>query len=678
MLCQRAGAVHALVAQRIRGRAVRRIIGTLLVWAGAASAANIPAFPIDTTSSEYARFVSYVDQALAGNPDYGYSPTDAIIRYNLTGKAAYADLAIAGVDAQVRAAESTYALGERPEVAFDSYLYVGEMISALALTYDWAYNRLTPSQQTRWKAYADQTLYNVWNPTKAAWGSASMPWSGWSIDNPGNNYHYSFLEATMYWAVASRSEQWLSFIRDKKASALSAYFATLPGGGSLEGTGYGTSHKRLFDVYSFWKNAMGQDLSAQSTHCVSSIDYWVHATAPALDRFAPIGDQARVSDAPLYDYQRALVIKAVLLNPGTPQAGRGMWWLGHIKLSRMSSTFNLRDAIYRLQDAAIKPTALVYYSPRVGDLFARSSWDTGATWLHVKAGLFVESHAHQDQGSFSIFNGDWLAITENIHTHSGIEQGTEVHNVLRFETENGSDTIGQTQSDSAARLSYRDEGRVLTVNTDLSNMYVREPRISMWKRCVVFDRQANTVTVLDTCGFQTASLNAVWQVNVPIQPTVQGDSAIAGMLVVKPLDADAKIRVQDWHNLSASASWTSEYRSGWKIEISRPNTAVTFGVQLRVKAATTWTPAAASRKASQCPYPNNQLKAVVHGTHVLFGGIGPAALVRVFDSRGRMVAAFSGRQDGGLNMAAFGAGSFIAEVEGRTGRGMARFVVAAN
>ena len=34
--------------------------------------------------------------------------------------------------------------------------------------------------------------------------------------------------------------------------------------------------------------------------------------------------------------------------------------------------------------------------------------------LAIVAGPYNESHAHQDQGSFTLFSGDWLAVTANI------------------------------------------------------------------------------------------------------------------------------------------------------------------------------------------------------------------------------------------------------------------------
>lgn len=563
---------------------------TIICMAGVSRAANIPYFPIDTTGPEYKRFVAYIDHALAGNPDYGFSPYDAMIRYSMGGDVKYADFAIAQVDSQVASEEALIAAKKAPDIAGDSYLYVGEQIASLALAYDWASARLTPSRKTRWKAFADQAVFNVWNPNQAMWGGVSMPWSGWSINDPGNNYHYSFLRATMYWAVASQNQQWLDFVRLQKAPPLAAYFAKLPGGGSLEGTGYGTSHKGLFEIYGFWKSAAGVDLSAQSSHCANSIDYWIHATVPTLERFAPIGDQARVSDAPLYDYQRALVERAVLLNPGTPQAARGMWWLNNISIRQMSGTFNLRDDIFKLPDAPQKPTALAYHSPGVGDLFARASWDTAATWVHVKAGLYNQSHAHQDQGSVEIYNKTWLAVTENMHTHSGIEQGSEAHNVLLFTGNNGADTIGQEQSDSAAQLDIQDDGAVLSASADLANMYRKAKKVQAWRRSVVFDRPANIITVRDTFALQTG-VAAAWQLNTPVQPLAQGDSIVAGTLIVTPLDADAQVRIVEWNKAHSDAGWKDEYLSGWKIVLTRPSSATTFAVRLKVNAASTWKPA---------------------------------------------------------------------------------------
>ena len=49
---------------------------------------------VDLQSPEYERFKAWVDEAVDGNPDYGFSATDAAYMYRLTGQAQYAALAV--------------------------------------------------------------------------------------------------------------------------------------------------------------------------------------------------------------------------------------------------------------------------------------------------------------------------------------------------------------------------------------------------------------------------------------------------------------------------------------------------------------------------------------------------------------------------------------------------------
>src|SRR5689334_17038374 len=167
------------------------------------------------------RFRAKVDQWLAGADLWGFQAWNAALLSQLTGNTAYCAKAVSTVEAQVAAAESAIAAGQRPAVASDSYLGIGEMIGDLALVYDWCYAQVTSTQRTRWIAYANQAVWNVWNYTQARWGTTSAPWSGWSVNNPSNNYYYSFLRATMLLGLATRGENsqadaWLVKFRDEK------------------------------------------------------------------------------------------------------------------------------------------------------------------------------------------------------------------------------------------------------------------------------------------------------------------------------------------------------------------------------------------------------------------------------------------------------------------------------
>ena len=514
---------------------------------------------VDMGGPAYVRFKAFVDQAVAGSPGYAFSATDAVYMYRLSGQAQYATLAIAWVEDQVTAAEAEIALGNRPAIAGDSYLDVGPMLRDVALVYDWCYPLLTVAQRGRWEAYADQAVWNVWNYNNASWGGNPFPWSGWSVDNPGNNYHYSFLQATMYWAFAADRQSWIDFLANVKLPAVVAYYQGIPGGGSREGTGYGVALGRLFELYRLWKDSTPAhvDLGAQSTHLADTLDYWIHATVPTLDRYAPVGDLSRESYPWLYDYHRHLVLEARTLAPtASPVTARASWWLHQIAVDEMTSEFNFRDDLLPAGTTQTQPAALFHHATGTGVLFARRSWTPDAPWLSFMAGPYVESHAHQDQGAFNLFRDDWLAVTENIFTHSGIQQGTDVHNTLRFE--NGATTIPQNESTSS--MTVNDSGGTLHVVANLTPAYASSGVVNSWQRTLDFDALGLTVSdVWSAAG----GVSAVFQINVPGLPSISGGVATAGALRIRTLvPANPALSVVDWHSVDAT-----EFNSGYKVEI---------------------------------------------------------------------------------------------------------------
>jgi hypothetical protein len=107
-------------------------------------------------------------------------------------------------------------------------------------------------------------------------------------------------------------------------------------------------------------------------------------------------------------------------------------------LGRMAYGFNVRfDLLVDPSRPEAAPTDLAYYAAGTGVMFARSAWATSASWMATIAGIYDQSHAHQDQGSFSIYKGTWLAATSNLVSHSGLHAETSAHNMLRFEDGSG-------------------------------------------------------------------------------------------------------------------------------------------------------------------------------------------------------------------------------------------------
>ena len=515
---------------------------------------------IDLSGKPYRQFRQWVDAAVAGNPGYAFSATDAAWMFRLSGKADYCTLAVALSEKQVSDAEQQIQAGQRPEVAGDSYLYAGPMISSVAYTWDWCRAQITPAQRQRWADYSERTLHNIWNHRQARWGDNAAEWTGWATDNPGNNYYYSFLEATMTWALASDNPQWLRMLREDKLPAVVAYFAQLGDGGSREGTGYGVAQSRMFALFSLWQTNTGSNLADANDQVANSIVYWAHATMPTLDQYAPIGDQSRVSQPLLHDYHRGLVLHARAATTHADARSLASWWLNHIAPRSMQNGFSLRTGLLPSGKDGHPPAATSYHARGVGHWFARSGWDHDAMWLGVVAGPYEESHAHQDQGAFTLFARGWLAVSENIWTHSGIQQGTDMHNMLRFERA-GSLIPQRTHTRSSLAVEPAAADGTLRARADLTAAYLGDPGIQRWQREFTFAQRRVLVHDRFKLG---KDVRAVFQITVPDKPRIEGNQIIAGRLrarVVAPLDA--RIVAVDFSQRDAA-----EFRSGWRVDIS--------------------------------------------------------------------------------------------------------------
>ena len=537
------------------------LLAGLLASLPARAAIDIDLSYVNQGSVEFARFRNYVDAAVAGNPDYGFSAADAAYMYKLTGQSQYAALAVQMVDEQVSDAEASIAGGDRPEISGDSYLEVGPMIEDLALTYDWCADHVTATQRARWAAYAEQAVWNVWHPDDAEWGGHPFPWSGWSVNDPANNYHYSFLRATLYWGLASSNATWLDLLTDTRWPEQEAYTATLVGGGSQEGTAYGLSHRDLFTLYRVWHDATGTDIANANAHLTDSIYWWIHATVPTLDRVAAIGDQARVSEPVIYDYHRHLMLEARNQTNDATARANASWWLHSISDQNMQGSFNYRHNLLSAGPAGTPPASLTYHASGTGQLFSRTGWDKHAMWLNFSAGPYVQSHAHQDQGAFTLFEDDWLAVTENIWTHSGIQQGTDTNNVLRFEKA-GAIVPQREGTISTMTVTPGANGAVHAV-ANLTPAYGANPAVTSWQRTIDFAGRKLIVSDAFALGSGTS---ATFQVNTPVQPVINGKTAQAGDLLIRVIaPANATLSAMNWTTQSDA---DETYYSGWRLDVA--------------------------------------------------------------------------------------------------------------
>lgn len=477
---------------------------------------------LDANRPEAMRFRSLVDAQLAGGNAYAYAAWYSALMGQLTGEARYCMDAVRRTETFVASEERLIAMNMRATVAGDSYLEVGPVIGSLAIVYDYCYDQLSAAQRMRWIAYANQAVSNVWNPMTARWGTTTFTWSGWSVDNPVNNYYYSFLEATMLLGLATNGEnpqapQWIAKFRTEKIEnqLIPTFNRDLQGGGSREGTGYGTAMRGLFRLYHLWETSTGEPLAARTPHTLASIPALIHNMTPTLDRLAPTGDHARDSTAALFDYHRDYLQTLQTLFPSERLSAVAKSAIDGSSVPRVMQSFEyVHDFVYATPHITPRPLtelATAYHAPGTGQLSFRSSWTRDATFAAVQCGPYTESHAHHDQGSFVLFKNNWLVDDQNLRSRSGIEQGEEMHNMVRINE--GATVLPQREGRSCELLALSRAQGVTHVSMRTTALY-NSPRVVRSERewvmldpdaVVVFDRvETNGTNVTRTFQLQSA------------------------------------------------------------------------------------------------------------------------------------------------------------------------------
>ncbi|MCW5808233.1 MAG: hypothetical protein KIT31_38140 [Deltaproteobacteria bacterium] len=530
-------------------------------------AANREALVANLATPAGERFRAMVDRQVGGGDIYGFQAWNAALLGQLTGDAKYCAYAVAHIDREVEEALDAVDDGKAPPVAHDSYLGVGDRIGDLALVYDWCAGTVG-GKRAKWLSYAQQAVHNVWNHATASWGGTKMPWSGWAVDDPSDNYYYSFLRATMLLGLAAHGEQagadaWLAEFRDAKLAdqLVPTFDRELVGGGSREGTGYGVSQRDLFALYALWAGSTGETIATMTGHTRASMVAFLHATLPTLDRVAPTGDHSRDSTAALFDYHRDYLQQLIALFPDDPVAPRAQALLDTCSVPRMGQQFMYAHDFLHPGVAAssLDGLATAYRARGIGQLYARSGWDAGATWLNLTAGAYTQSHAHQDQGALLVYKGGWLAYDPNIDSHSGLRQEVEAHNLVRL-VDGGASIEQRTGTDSELVALHRGAG-YLHAAARTTPAYRNHAKVQLVEREVVY-LEPDVIVVYDRVR-TSAGTSQVWQLASPTAPQLAGATATianAGhTLAVRRLaPAGATSSVHDFHR--ADGDYTGGFR----------------------------------------------------------------------------------------------------------------------
>lgn len=544
---------------------------------------------VDKTSSEYAKFKAHVDaQAARPGPPYtsGFKAVDAAVMYALDPQEKYARLAVRMVETYVLAAEQAIAAGSRPEIARDSYLYSGEEITDLAYTYRYCRSFMADGLPQRIESLAYQTIFNIWNKPLATWGGRpDTAWTGWGTNDPGNNYFYSFTQATMYWTFASGTPTFM----DRTIQCmdmLDAYFANLTGGGSAEGTGYGTSHMRLFEIYRIWQDSGLLLSTGLKNHLRDTVKYWYHATVPGFTHFAPIGDQARSSMPTWFDYHTKLICEAMLVEQSMETSIVGGHLVKNADPNGMDHTWAYRDGLLpRNGNLPIPSLMSNYYASGAGHYFARTSWQPDAAWINVVCGKYNQSHAHQEQGSFNLWDGGWVAVTANIYSRSGIQQSTNCHNMMRFER---AGQILRQYEGTECILTTTSTDNVLKCDMQLAPAYVRPgnpSHIQSWERSISLSKNNKSLLVDDTV-VASLGVSVFFQMCTKALPVTVSEKEVRfgeHMMYILEGGSISVVRMRD-----TDADYTGD---PWRIDVEIPSVNGIRSSQIWIGRITTFPPA---------------------------------------------------------------------------------------
>lgn len=547
----------------------------------------------NTTSAT--RFKEIVDNQIAGVDEYWYFQYwHAALLGKVLNQAHYCQYAVKKTDEFIKSEEVIINKNQRPTIAYDSYLEIGPIIANTSIVYDWCRSTMDNTQRQRWRKYANQAVWNIWHPAQAKWGNKSHPWSGWAIDNPSNNYYYSFLEATMLLGLATYGENaqaltWLNQFRITKLEnqLFPTFNQTLQGGGSREGTGYGVSMQELWRLYDWWEHSTGERIADNTLHTKASLAAMLFQITPSLVRLNPTGDHARDSTAMLFDYHRNYLQILMQLYPDELASGIAKTVLANSSVKEMQSPFMfVWDYLYDSSNISSQsPTLLntVYHSKGTGQLAIRSDWNLNpknATHINFICGAYTENHAHRDQGSFTLFQRNWLAYDANIDSHSGIQQEEPFHNLVRFEKNGTLLNQGMSFVNEAAPCMLRglaQKNYYTYAMADIKPVYKLHPEIIRNEREMIFI-SPSILVLLDRINTNT-NTKKIWTLNLPQKPSISGNKTtlirktntiqhqldVIRLSPIKPI-----IKINDWKLINADLS------NGYRLDVTDNSTSPTY------------------------------------------------------------------------------------------------------
>ena len=113
----------------------------------------------------------------------------------------------------------------------------------------------------------------------------------------------------------------------------------------------------------------------------------------------------------------------------------------------------------------------------------------------------------------------------NIDSHSGIQQGEELHNLVRIENNGAviSQRLGETGAGPCEMRALAHNSHYDYASANITPVYGGQPEVAKVEREFLFIKP-RTFLVFDRVQASGANARKVWTLNVPVQPLVNGAS----------------------------------------------------------------------------------------------------------------------------------------------------------
>ncbi len=362
-------------------------------------------------------------------------------------------------------------------------LTIGHFLEALALTYDWHYDRLTPAERREVRQHLSTEAL--------AWLSASNLRTYRDIDW----HHFGTVTNNHYWinhmgvaaAAYVLAEEMVEADRMRMVNQTEENLAIIlsvleDDGASQEGVPYHSYGQINFFVWLDMRDRVfGENTATAIPWFAESVMYDLYSILPGGDD--NYGGVANYGDSPTRHYNSPRTIQAWLARR-----------LGHETSQWMAQSLqwpNLASMAYLWYDPSVSAQApdglpLYHLCDDKGIFAWRSSWEDDATYLSLKSGSFFSGHEQPDAGQFILHRAGVPYIVDLGYSYLKM---THEHNVLLFDGE-GQRGEGAQWMPAVDPVHWAEVEQVLAHGSYFDVVanpgpMVESPKVESWRREVV-------------------------------------------------------------------------------------------------------------------------------------------------------------------------------------------------